>query len=276
MTDKPRDGAHLHPRLSLSAISTYTLSFEQDVALWRRLGLGTVGLFSRKLEAFGHQRAADVLQEEGMTCSSIVFPAFSLLDPSRWPEERAAMNRCVDVAQLVGGAIYGPPGKGEIGRWDENAARYAEAVAPCVDYARERGVTLAFEPSLRASGSFVHNLRDSMDLADVSGTAIVVDVGNCYHERDVMAWIKRVGERIAIVQVSDVAIGTMDAPGAGTRGLPGEGELPIRSFLESAIAAGYQGPFEVEFLGLEEPDEEAFRRSLEGMNRMISELVGQS
>jgi len=276
MTDKPRDGGRLHPRLSLNAISTFTWSFEQDFAFWRRLGLRTVGLSAQKLEAFGHLRAADLLQQEGMKCSSIVFPPFSLLDPSRWPDERAAINRCIDVAQPLGAAIYGPPGKGEIGRWDDNAARYAEAVAPCVDYARERGVTLAFEPSLRPNVSFVHNLRDSLDLADISRTAIVVDIGNCYEERDVMAWIERVGERIAIVQVSDVAIGTLEAPGAGTRGLPGEGELPIRSFLESALAAGYDGAFEIEFLGIEEPDEEAFRRSLEGMDGMISELVGRS
>jgi sugar phosphate isomerase/epimerase len=186
------------------------------------------------------------------------------------------MNRCIDVARVLGGAVYGPPGKGEIDRWGDNAARYAEAVAPCADHARECGVTLAFEPSLRPNVSFVHNLRDSIDLADRAGTAIVVDIGNCYHERDVMAWIDRVGERIAIVQVSDVAIGTLDAPGPCVRGLPGEGELPLRSFLECAIAAGYDGPFEIEFLGTDDVDEAAFRRSVDGMNALVSAVTSKS
>jgi len=275
MDDEPNMFAPMHPRLSLSAITTLTWSFTQDLEFWHRLGLRCVGLFERKLDSFGHQHAIELLQQAGMKCSSVIAHPFSLFDPSRWPEERAAMNRCVDVARVLGGAVYGPPGKGAINQWSENAARYADAVAPCVDYARECGVTLAFEPSLRPNVSFVHNLRDSIELADRSGTAIVIDIGNCYHERDVMAWIDRVGERIAIVQVSDVAIGTIDAPGAGVRGLPGEGELPLRSFLECAIAAGYMGPFEIEFLGTADVDEAAFSRSVAGMNALVSAVTGE-
>jgi len=265
----------LHPRLSLSAIATMRWSFEQDVAFWRDAGLRCVGLFAGKLEAFGHDRAVEILRREGMTCSSIVAAPFSLFDPSRWADERTRLNRAIDVAAALGGAVYGPPGKGRVDGWADNVAAYAEAVAPCVDHAREAGVTLAFEPSLRSNVSFVHNLRDSIDLADASGAAIVVDIGNCYAERDVTAWIARVGKRIAIVQVSDVAIGTLEAPGAGVRGLPGEGELPIARFVESTVAAGYDGPFEVEFLGLDEVDKPAYLKSLAYLENIITEVVGQ-
>lgn len=274
MTDQATRGG-LHPRLSLNAIATMRWSFEQDVAFWRAAGLSCVGLFVPKLDAIGHERAIEILQREGMTCSSIVAPSFSLFERGRWAEQRATLNRAIDVAHVLGGAVYGPPGKGRIDGWAESAAAYAEAVAPCVEHARERGVTLAFEPSLRSNVSFVHNLRDSIDLADASGTAIVVDIGNCYAERDVTDWIARVGKRIAIVQVSDVAIGTIEAPGAGTRGLPGQGELPIARLIESAVAAGYDGPFEIEFLGLEDMDEPAFVRSLAYMDDMIAGIVGR-
>jgi sugar phosphate isomerase/epimerase len=65
----------------------------------------------------------------------------------------------------------------------------------------------------------------------------------------------------------------MEAPGPCVRDLPGEGELPLRSFLECAISAGYGGPFEVEFLGTGEVDEAAFRRSLGGMKALVSALT---
>jgi sugar phosphate isomerase/epimerase len=265
----------LHPRLSLNAITTLRWSFAEDVAFWREAGLRCVGLFAAKLEAVGHDQAIAMLQSEGMACSSIVAPPFSLFEPSRWAEQRALLNRAIDVAHVVGGAVYAPPGKGRIDGWAENVAAYAEAVAPCVEHARHRGVTLAFEPSLRSNVSFAHNLRDSLDLADASGTAIVVDIGNCYAERDVSAWIARVGKRIAIVQVSDVAIGTLEAPGAGVRGLPGEGELPIAHLIESAVAAGYVGPFEVEFLGLDEVDKPAYLRSLAYLDEIVAGIVGR-
>jgi hypothetical protein len=72
MADEPREFAMSHPRLSLSAITTMTWSFTQDLEFWRRLGLRCVGLFERKLDAFGHQRAIELLQREGMRCSSVV------------------------------------------------------------------------------------------------------------------------------------------------------------------------------------------------------------
>jgi hypothetical protein len=44
----------LHPRLALSALCSYPLTFEQDLALWDSLGVKTVGLFFGKLEPFGY------------------------------------------------------------------------------------------------------------------------------------------------------------------------------------------------------------------------------
>lgn len=263
----------LHPRLSLSAMATFDWTFEQDLEFWTRAGLRCVGLWDRKIEAFGFERAVDELKRRELALSCVIFGPFTLLDPSCWDAERASVLRCIDVVQaLGGGAVYGPPGKGAFDSWDDNAARYAEAIAPCVAYGESRGVRVAFEPTLRPQMSFVHNLRDSLDLTEISGADIVVDIGNCYAERDVRNWIRRVGARIGLVQVSDVTIGTIATPGAGTRGLPGGGELPIEEFLRAAIAAGYAGPFEIEFLGIGDVDQDAVLASLARMDAMLHRL----
>lgn len=264
----------LHPRLSLSAITAPHRPFEGDLDFWSRAGLRCVGLYVGKLRQFGVERAIDAIKDRGFAVSSVITGPFTLLDPSRWDAERDAFNRCIDIAQAVGGAVYGPPGKGLFDAWDVNAATYAEVVQPCVEYGRARGVKVGFEPTLRPNLSFVHNLVDSLDLAEISGADIIVDIGNAYTERDVCKRIAKVAARTALVQVSDVAIGTMEQPGAGTRTLPGEGELPIASFLHAAAAAGYQGPFEVEFLGSATVDEDAVRASLRTMDAMLTELLG--
>lgn len=259
----------LHPRLSLSALVTPAWTFAQDMAFWKTAGLRHVGLFAPKVAAFGANRVAAALRAEGLSVSSIICGVFTLDDDSAWARERAALAEMIDLAAEVGGAVYAPPGKGRIDSFDMNAALYAEAVAPCIAHAKTCGVTVAFEPSLRAYTSFVHNLRDAIDLADISGAKLVVDVGNCYHERDARQWIGRAGARIAVVQLSDVAIGTVTTPGTGLRDLPGRGELPLDIFVSAAVAAGYAGPFEIEFLGSGAPDERAILESLRHTSEML-------
>jgi len=263
----------LHPRLSLSAVATFDWTFEQDLEFWSRAGLRCVGLSDRKFAAVGSERVVTELKRRNFAISCIVSGPFTLLDSSAWEAERESMFRCIDIVHaLGGGAVYGPPGKGNFDSWDDNAASYAEAVAPCIAYGASRGVRVAFEPTLRPQISFVHNIRDSLDLVERSGAAVVIDVGNCYPERDVREWIRRAGEHIGLVQISDVAIGTMEKPGAGTRGLPGSGELPLQEFLGAAMEAGYAGPFEIEYLGLGEVDQPAVLASLAQMSALLYSL----
>jgi len=265
--------ALLHPRLSLSAVATFDWTFEQDIEFWSRAGLRCVGLLLRKIEAVGFDHAVAELRRRNFAVSCIVVGPFTLPEPSSWEAERESIFRCIDVVHaLGGGAVYGPPGKGGFDSWDENAARYAEAIAPCLAYGARRGVKVAFEPTLRPQMSFVHNIRDSLDLVKRSGADVVVDIGNCHTERDVRQWIRRAGTHIGLVQISDVAVGTMEKPGAGTRGLPGSGELPIEEFLRVAIDAGYAGPFEIEYLGLGEADQPAVLASLAQMNALLYDL----
>lgn len=265
----------LHPRLSLNAIVTPAQSFEQDIALWSSLGLRTVGLSGPKIKAFGAERAIEALQKHGFAVSCIVHGLFTLEDGSAWERERADLNAMIDVAAQVGGSVYGVPGKGLFDDWQGNVARYTKAVAPCLDHGRRKGVVVGFEPTLRPYLSFVHTLRDSIDLSDASGAAVVVDVGNCYSEREVMAEIRRVGDRIAIVQLSDVEVGSLAQPGACARGFPGQGDLPLEDFVRAAESAGYRGAYEVEFLGPATVDRDAISASLNHVSEMLGRTLAR-
>jgi len=265
----------LHPRLSLSGLVTLAWSFAEDLAFWRECGLHHVGLFAPKVGAHGPDRVAAELSALGLRVSTIICSPFTLDDRAAWEQERALLTTMIGVAAEVGGVVYGPPGKGWFDEWDANVAAYSEAVAPCLEAAAARGVTLAFEATLRPALSFVHTLVDARDLARASGAGMVVDIGNCYTERGHRAFIRGLGPEMAVVQLSDVAVGTVRAPGPALRILPGEGELPLEDHVRAAVDAGYKGPFEIELLGSGEVDRAAIRRSLDHVSAILDRVIGR-
>ena len=96
-------------------------------------------------------------------------------------------------------------------------------------------------------------------------------------ERDVEGALIEAGSRVALVQVSDVKIGTIDRPAPSGRSVPGDGEAPDRAMVRAALAAGYQGQIELEMVG---PDIEAqgYRsavvRAIEHLNPILTNLLG--
>ena len=152
----------------------------------------------------------------------------------------------------------------------------AEAVAPCVENARRRGVPIAIEPSLRTDQSFVHTLRDGLEVADRAGLDVIADLGNCWMERDYEATVRRAGSRIAVVQFADALFGTPQQPSPGGRAVPGDGDLAIGSFIEAAVDAGYTGAFELEQVGPKieaEGHAPALRRAVERASALLEEVL---
>jgi sugar phosphate isomerase/epimerase len=132
--------------------------------------------------------------------------------------------------------------------WEEAADTFADTMAPAVDEALGADVRLVLEHtnSLRADVGFVHTLRDAVDLARRIGLGVCVEVNACWAERGLAATLREGADVIALVQVSDYAIGTTSTP---DRLVPGDGDIPLRRILGDVLAAGYEGPFELELVG---------------------------
>ena len=242
----------IHPRISVSALSSVRWSFEDDFALWRNLGTGWAGLMAAKLgdDIDGRLTA---LAGAGIRASTVVVPRFDLSAPGTWDATREALRRWTDaVAKHDGWSMYLTPGRPTGAVWEQVLARLAAAVAPSVAYARDKGVRLAFEPSKRTEVSFVNNLADAVDVAERTGLRIVADIGNFWMERDLRATLLRAAPHIGLVQLTDVSIGTVlspDDPPSGGRVPFGEGDLPIARILRYIKDTGYAGPFELELIG---------------------------
>jgi len=251
----PTGHAELHPRLSVSGISTFGWTLAEDIAFWRSAGVTLVGVATHKLagpglDGAGLDGAAAELAAAGISVSNVVGSmGFHVDQPERWDAERAALMAAVDAADRLGATcvctLPGPSGRL---RSDDAVAAFAEAVAPVAAYADGLGVALAVEHAntLRRDLGFVHALADAVDVAQVTGTGICVELNNAWVEMHLPDTFRRGVGLFALVQVSDFVVGTVDTP---NRAVPGDGDMPLEWLLAELLDAGYQGAFDLEIIG---------------------------
>jgi len=243
----------MHPRVCVSAISTFRLSLAHDLEFWATHGIDRAGVSVAKLEKFGWERGADLVEQavdRGLQVVDLIgLGPFHLADPSRWDEQRERLVRSIETAARVdAGCLVFTTGPFAPLTWDEAADALAVALAPVLVEARVRGIDFALEHtnSLRVDVGFVHTLHDAIDLARRLDTGVCMEVNACWAERDLSATIARGTDRIRLVQVSDFRVGTV---ASSQRLVPGDGDIPLARILGDLIGAGYGGMFELELIG---------------------------
>jgi sugar phosphate isomerase/epimerase len=237
-----------HPRLSVDALCSFAWSFDQDLALWQELDVHHAGLLAAKL---GEAPEAKIraLRAARIRPSTVIAGPFPLDRRDEWEAGRAALRDAIDLAAAAGGdTAYFPTGRSNGAPWSQLLDSFAEAVAPCVEYGRRRGVRLGFEPSLTTMVSFVHTLRDAIDVSERTGLALVVDFAHCWMERDLREALRRAAPHICLVQICDVGIGRLGEQAPRGRVHIGDGELPLARLIEEVLAAGYGGLFDLEIM----------------------------
>jgi len=269
-------------RCSVSAVSSWSWSLDEDLRFWSEAGISHVGLSFRKLHDVGVDAAARRIGDAGLTVSNVVELGWcDLDDPSTWAEHRERLLAAVEVAAAVadpGGCCLvlttGPAGRLD---WDEAADALGEMLAPVRIAAVGADVALTIEPTgpLRLDLSFVTTLRDGADLADRLGVGVCVEVNSCFAERGLLDTAARAGALIEHVQVSDFVIGSLCTP---DRAVPGDGDIPLGRILAGFCDAGYGGAFELEMVGPRIEDEgyaSAIRRGVAHLEALLRAIEGE-
>ena len=266
----------MHPRVSLSAISTFAWDLDADLRFYADDGITNVGISVAKLERFGWEEGARRVVDAGLRVTNLIgLGPFHLADPSRWDAQRERIVRALDAATEVGAECLvfttGPAGPLP---WDEAADALEAALAPVLPEARSREVPFAIEHTnpLRVDVGFVHTLADAIDLAGRLGAGVCMEVNACWAERGLADTITTGADRLQLVQVSDYAVGTLSTP---NRLVPGDGDIPLERILADVLAAGYDGCFDLELIGPridEEGYESALRRSIDRLTEMLTAL----
>ena len=265
----------MDPRLSVSAVSSWRWSLEDDLAFWGDAGIEQVGLSFRKLEEAGIDHAVARIRDAGLRVSNIVELGWWDLDArSTWPAQQDRLLVAVQVASALGGCLVlttGPAGSLE---WDEAAAVLAEAIAPVRAAAASAGVPLTIEHTgpLRLDLSFVTTFRDGLDLARLLGVEVCMEINSCFAERGLVANIADAGPTLGHVQLSDFVIGSLCTP---DRAVPGDGDIDLERTVGAVLAAGYAGAFELELVGPRIEAEgygPAIRRAIAHLDAVFADL----
>ena len=246
----------VHPRVCVSGISTWNQSVGDDLALYEELGIHTIGASLRKLAA---DEDVDRLAGSGLTVANVIGVGHS------------GLTHALDVAhRLSAPAVVfttGPAGGLE---WDEAADQLTAAL---LRVPREP-VRLCLEHtnSLRVDVSFVHTLRDAIDVARRLDIDVCMEINACWAERGLADTIQNGIDAITIVQLSDYEIGTKSTP---NRLVPGDGDIPMERIIGQVLAAGYQGPFDLEMIGPRIDDEgyaSSSKRAVEYVGDLLTTL----
>jgi sugar phosphate isomerase/epimerase len=237
-------------RVSVSAISTFDWSLEQDLAFYAAHDITNVGISVVKLERHGWADGAARVRDAGLRVTNLIgLGPFHLASPEQWDQQRGRLMHALEAGSTVGAECLvfttGPAGPLS---WEAAADALEAALAPVLGEARDLGIPFALEHtnSLRVDVGFVHSLADVIDLARRLDVGVCMEVNACWAERGLSATIASGVDRLRLVQVSDFKIGTLSTP---NRLVPGDGDIPLDRILGQVLEAGYEGCFDLELIG---------------------------
>ena len=269
-------GTAMHSRVSLSAISSFKWTLEEDLAFYERAGITAIGASLAKLEAAGIEDGARRLHDAGVRVTNLIgLGPFHLDRPEQWLTQRDRIRRAVDAADAVRAeCMILTTGPAKQLPWEDAADALETALTPVIEDARARGIPFGLEHtnSLRVDVGFIHSLKDCVDVARRLGIGVCVETNACWAERGLADTIREGVDTFRIVQVSDYAIGTRSTP---DRMVPGDGDIPFERILGQVLAAGYEGAFDLELIGPkidEEGYEQACSRAVRNLGHLLDEL----
>lgn len=243
----------VHPRVCVSGISTWNQTLADDLRLYEELGVHTIGVAVRKVEG---PTDVELLASSGLEFANVIGVG------------HAGLPRGLELANRLGAPAIvfttGPAGPLE---WDDAADAFADALAPSLPAPVK--LCLEHTNSLRHDVSFVHTLRDAIDLARRLDIHVCMEINACWAERDLARTIADGIDRIGVVQVSDFSIGTLSTP---NRLVPGDGDIPLRRIIGQLLDAGYEGVFDLELVG-PKIEAEGYRSAIARSCAYVSELL---
>jgi sugar phosphate isomerase/epimerase len=239
-------------RLSLNHYSIRQWDLTQLVEGCRKIGITNIGLWRDKIDPVGLEKARQLIQESGLSVSSLCRGGFF---PYSSDQERikaiADNQRAVDEAVALGSPLLvlvcgGIASAG----LDRSRDMVLEGIAGLTPYAQARGVRLGIEPlhpMFTANRSVITTLEQANALADQfpsDTVGVVIDTYHVWWDPNVYQAIERAGNRIFAFHVSDWLVPPPDF--LNGRGLMGDGCIEFGKLAAAVNRAGYTGPIEVE------------------------------
>jgi sugar phosphate isomerase/epimerase len=246
------------PRYSVSQVTTFHQTFEEDVATYSKAGIGGMGVWEFKLGEDGRDaELLAVMRDAGIkatTCIPGVLSIYPVPFPGPDdPKERvealcAAIRRYAPFEPEVVLCLTGHPGEGA--DFDEARRFVVEGMRTAARVAAEHGLTLGLEPLHRkvyGTWTMISDIPGTISLLDDIGepnVKLLYDVYHLWDTDDVLEHTVRNGDRIVpSVHICDWRAETRND---FDRVLPGDGIIDLAAIFGALEAAGVSGWFDLE------------------------------
>lgn len=241
-------------RLSMNQLTTYRWSFEEDLLHCRDAGYDGIAVWVRKLRDFGVERAVELVGECGLAVSNVSWEGgFTGADASTADQN---LDAALDTLELCGelGArcltVYSGGRNGHTARHADRLLR--TAIDRLLPVAEAVGVPLAIEPMHPACAdewTILTSLPETLRLAqeyETPGLRLALDTYHFPLGQENWPILRELVPYLAVVHLGD-----SDQPhGVDHARAPlGEGSTPLAGIVQTLIAAGYSGFFDVKLLG---------------------------
>lgn len=237
-----------------TAIATVSLSgnLEQRLKAIAAAGFAGIEIFEQDFIAFdgGARQVGQMVQDQGLEI--LLFQPFRDFEGLPEPYRSRAFSRAerkFDLMEelgtrdvLVCSSVH-PAALGGIDRMADDFAELGERAA-------KRGLRVGFEAL--AWGRHVFDHRDAWEVvrrADHPNVGIILDSFHTLARKIDPNTIRSIpGDKIFFVQLADAPAIDMDLLywSRHFRNMPGEGDLPVTSFMQAVMATGYHGPISLE------------------------------
>lgn len=239
------------PRFSLSQISTYRSSWEDDLRGLDASPIGAVGIWLPKLAEVENKAVLRRLRETELSVSSVSYVGG--FTGSNGESFTQALDHAYETMFLASAmrakCVVVTPGSR--GRYTAKHERklVTQTVRELACLGNELGVDVAVLP-MRAEHSrrwtFLHSIDDARSLlADVDHPRAGLAIDSFQHLSSAVDVVElgALAREIKHVQLSDVGSTNRSEY---ARSLPGDGDLPLLEFVRSLQANGYRGYFDIQ------------------------------
>lgn len=241
-------------RLSVSELSTYSWTFEEDVLHYHAAGFEAIGIWRPKLADYGEEKGQELLREHNLKISSLQWiGGFTGSDGRSYRESMFDALDTIQLAADLGAETVTVLAGGRRGHTRNHANRILyTALKELAEAAQAVGVQLALEPihvGCSGDSSFLNTIPQCLDVISKIGNPHLGIVFDSYHlaqDMASMAWLEGIVPYIRLVQLGDAR----HAPiGEQNRCLLGHGRVPLARIISLFQQHGYRGFYEIEVIG---------------------------
>lgn len=245
----------------VSQFTTWPQSFDEDLALYQREGVGYIEVCEAKIDAARPAPQLESLRESGLIVGSVQPRLHSLFPDAARPEPKSPAERMAKLKDTIslfapyfpGTTLVSISGAAPGGDYEHAYRAAVKEYGEVVRFAADHGVRVALEPLnpiLMNVDTFLCTLAQAgrvIEAVDHPSFGLFVDVWHIWEDCAAPALIADYGAKIFGVHVND-----WRTPRAfGDRYLPGDGEIPLVPLLRAIRATPYAGPYTLEIFSEE-------------------------